>query len=69
MDEPFGRGDLVTLRDADPAPLGRILTVTAGGDQAEIAWHTRAGQTHQVTLEPTVLRRRVHESEMEPESE
>jgi hypothetical protein len=28
--------------------------VTAGDDQAEIAWPTHAGQAHQVTLEPTV---------------
>jgi hypothetical protein len=69
MDEPFQRGELVTLRDADPAPLGRILSVTSGGDQAEIAWHARAGHAHEVTLESTVLLRRVHESEMDPDPE
>ena len=67
MDEPCA-AELVPAR-CGSRPLGRILTVTAGDDQAEIAWPTHAGQAHQVTLEPTVWRRRVHEPEMEPEAE
>jgi hypothetical protein len=67
MEEPFQRGDLVTLRDVDPAPLGRVLTVSSGGNQAEVAWHSRAGHAHEVTLEATMSLRRVHESEMEPD--
>jgi hypothetical protein len=64
-DEPFQRGDLVTLRDADPQPLGRVVAVS--GEQAEVAWHKRAGHEHDVTLEPTAALRRVHESEMDPD--
>jgi hypothetical protein len=71
MDEPFQRGELVTLREFESAaePLGRILSVTPEGDQAEVAWHKRAGHDHQVTLEPTEMLRRVHESEMDPEED
>jgi hypothetical protein len=69
MDEPFQRGELVTLRDVDPAPLGRILMVTPAGDQAEVAWHKRTGPADEVTLESTVSLRRVHESEMDPDPE
>ena len=47
MDEPFQRGELVTLRDVDPPPLGRIVTVDPAGDRAEVVWHKRAGQEHQ----------------------
>src|SRR5688572_18802025 len=64
MNELFRRGDLVTLRDVDPGPLGRVITVTPAGDQAEVAWYRDAGHEHQVTLEPTLWLRRVHESEM-----
>jgi hypothetical protein len=67
MDEMFQRGDLVTLRDVDPEPLGRVVTVTPAGDQAEVAWLRHAGHEHQVTLEATAWLRRVHESEMSAE--
>jgi hypothetical protein len=63
-DDPFRRGDLVTLRDVEPEPLGRVVTVTPAGDQAEVAWFKHAGHEHEVTLEPTLSLRRVHESEM-----
>ena len=68
-DEPFHRGELVTLREFEsPAePLGRILSVTPAGDRAEVAWHTRAGLEHQITLEDTADLRLVHESELDPE--
>jgi hypothetical protein len=68
-DEPFLRGELVTLRQFEsPAqPLGRILHVSAEGDQAEIAWFKRPGHEHEVTVEPVEMLRRVHESEMDPE--
>jgi hypothetical protein len=69
MEEPFQRGELVTLRDVDPAPLGRILEVSPAGDQAEIAWSKRAGHADAVTLEATISLRRVHESEMDPDEE
>jgi hypothetical protein len=69
MDEPFQRGELVTLRDVDPPPLGRIVTVDPAGDRAEVVWHKRAGQEHRITLESTVSLRRVHESEMEAEEQ
>jgi hypothetical protein len=64
MDEPFQRGDLVTLRDVDPEPIGRVVSVSPGGEQAEVAWHTRPGHEHDVTQEPTAALRRVHESEI-----
>ena len=69
MDEPFHRGELVTLREFESAaePLGRILSVSPAGDRAEVAGHTRAGLEHQVTLEDTADLRLVHESELDPE--
>lgn len=69
MEEPFQRGELVTLREFESAaePLGRILSVTPEGDRAEVAWHKRQGHEHETTLEPTEMLRRVHESEMDPE--
>lgn len=69
MDEPFLRGELVTLRQYQSAaePLGRIVSVTPEGDRAEVAWFKNPGHEHQVTVEPTELLRRVHESEMDPE--
>jgi hypothetical protein len=69
MDDPFLRGELVTLCEYESAaePLGRIVSVTPQGDRAEVAWHKRAGHEHDVTLEPTEMLRRVHESEMDPE--
>jgi len=68
-DDPFRRGELVTLREfATPGePLGRIVSVTPEGDQAEVTWHRYPGHDHAVTVEPTVMLRRVHESEMDPE--
>lgn len=70
MDEPFRRGELVTLRGfaSDAEPLGRIVSVTVDGEQAEIAWHKRPGHTDAITREPTAALRRVHESELDPET-
>lgn len=70
MDERFQRGELVTLREYRTAaePLGRILAVTPAGDRAEIVWRGEPGQGQRVTEEPTVKLRRVHESEMNPET-
>lgn len=67
-EEPFQRGELVTLRQYGTAaqPLGRILSVTATGDRASIAWQGEPGQAHRVTEESTGDLRRVHESEMSP---
>lgn len=67
VDEPFMRGELVTLREYTTAeePLGRILSVAPSGDHAEVAWQKLAGQEHVVTEEATVMLRRVHESEMD----
>jgi hypothetical protein len=69
MEDPFQRGELVTLCEFPTAaePLGRIVSVTPEGDQAEVAWHKYAGHEHQITLERTEMLRRVHESEMDPE--
>jgi hypothetical protein len=69
MEEPFLRGELVTLREYRSAaePLGRIVSVTPGGDQAEVVWLKNPGHERQVTVEPTGMLRRVHESEMDPE--
>jgi hypothetical protein len=69
LDEPFRRGELVTLRDALAEPLGRVLSVADGGDQAEVAWFKFPGHEHEVTVEAIVMLRRVHESEMEAEPE
>jgi hypothetical protein len=71
MKEPLKRGELVTLREHEsPAePLGRIVSVTPAGDRAEVAWSRNPGHEHQVTVEPTVMLRRVHESEMGPEDD
>ena len=68
-DDPFLRGELVTLREYETAdePLGRVLTVSADGSRAEVAWHKYAGHEHEVTEESTVRLRRVHESEMDPD--
>jgi hypothetical protein len=69
MEEPLQRGELVTLRQYESAaqPLGRIVAVTPDGGRAEVAWSRRAGHVHEVTLEPTAMLRRVHESEMDPD--
>ena len=69
MEEPFQRGELVTLREYETAaePLGRIVSVTPAGDRAEVAWQSESGREHPVTEEPTVNLRRVHESEMNPD--
>ena len=68
-DDPFRRGELVTLREFDTAaePLGRVVAVSADGDRAEVAWQRYPGHEAQVTVEPTIMLRRVHESEMDPE--
>ena len=54
-DDPFLRGELVTLREFPTAaePLGRIVSVTPNGEQAEVAWHKNPGHDHEVTVEPT----------------
>lgn len=66
--EPLVRGELVTLRQyATPdQPLGRVVSVTADGTSANVAWTRYAGHEHEVTSEPTEMLRRVHESEMDP---
>ncbi|HEU5197612.1 MAG TPA: hypothetical protein VFW70_22930 [Methylomirabilota bacterium] len=68
-DDPFMRGELVTLREyvTTDEPIGRVVSVTPDGALAEVAWHRRPGHDHEVTVEPTSLLRRVHESEMDPE--
>jgi hypothetical protein len=70
MEESFTRGELVTLRELtfSTQPLGRVLSVTPEGDEAEVVWHRRPGYKDEVTLEPTEGLRRVHESEMDPEA-
>jgi len=70
-DEPFMRGELVTLREyvTTDEPIGRVVSVSSDGVRAEVAWHKRAGHDHEVTVEPTLLLRRVHESEMDPDPE
>jgi hypothetical protein len=67
-DDPFVRGELVTLREylTPDEPLGRVVSVTPDGARAEVAWHKNPGHEHEVTEEPTVMLRRVHESEMDP---
>jgi hypothetical protein len=71
MQEPLQRGELVTLREYAFAaePLGLVLSVTPRGDRAEVAWTRYPGHEHEVTLEPTAMLRRVHESEMDPETD
>jgi hypothetical protein len=71
MEEPFKRGELVTLRQYDTAaePLGRIVSVTPGGERAEVVWHRNPGHQPPITVEPTVKLRRVHESEMNPDDD
>jgi hypothetical protein len=68
MEEPFRRGELVTLRefDSDAEPLGRIVSVTDDGASADVMWHKRADQHDTITREPTADLRRVHESELDP---
>ena len=68
-EDPFLRGELVTLREHETPdePLGRVLAVSADGSRAEVAWHKHAGHEHEVTEEPTARLRRVHESEMDPD--
>jgi hypothetical protein len=69
MDEPFKRGELVTLREFASAeePLGRVVSVTPAGDEAEVVWHRRLGHKDEVTVESTQGLRRVHESELDPD--
>jgi len=68
MDEPFHRGELVTLRqyESEAEPLGRVVSVTPDGERAEVSWQPAAGGEHRTTIEPTAHRRRVHESELSP---
>jgi hypothetical protein len=70
VEEPLQRGELVTLREfSSPAePLGRVVSVTPDGNRAEVAWTRYPGHEHQVTVEPTAMLRRVHESEMDPKT-
>jgi hypothetical protein len=69
MEEPFKRGQLVTLREFESRaePLGRIVSVAPDGDQAEVVWHKRPGHEREITREATARLRLVHESEMDPE--
>jgi hypothetical protein len=60
--EPFVEGETVTLTDMDHT-LGHIVGVSADGATVEIRWQRRPGHDHDVTVEPTSLIRRVHESE------
>jgi hypothetical protein len=64
MEEPFQRGESVTLRDAAAPTLGRIVSVSPDGSRAEVAWHRRPGHEHETTSEPTTELRRAHESEL-----
>jgi hypothetical protein len=66
MEEPFQRGELVTLRQYQSAasPLGRIVSVTPDGQRAEVSWQPAAGDEHRISVEPTAQLRRVHESEL-----
>jgi hypothetical protein len=68
MEEPFRRGELVTLRqyESEAEPLGRIVSVTADGARAEVSWQPEVGDEHRTTIEPTAHLRRVHESELSP---
>jgi hypothetical protein len=68
MEEPFQRGELVTLRqyESEAEPLGRIVSVTADGSRAEVSWQPATGDEHRITTEPTAHLRRVHESEVNP---
>jgi len=69
-DDPFRRGELVTLREyvTSDEPIGRVLAVSPDGARAEVAWHKLGGHDHEVTVEPTALLRRVHESEMDSQT-
>jgi hypothetical protein len=66
MEEPFQRGELVTLREyvSEAEPLGRVVSVTPDGERAEVSWQPAAGDEHRTTIEPTAHLRRVHESEL-----
>ena len=50
-----------------PCDLREDAVMDEPGDRAEVAWHTRAGLEHQITLEETANLRLVHESELDPE--
>ena len=56
----------MTLRQyrSKAEPLGRIVSVTPDGKQAEVSWQPATGDEHRITIEPTAHLRRVHESEM-----
>jgi hypothetical protein len=70
-EDPFLRGELVTLRQfqTPDEPLGRVVSVLPDGERAEVVWQRYPGHEDQVTVEPTIMLRRVHESEMDPEPE
>jgi hypothetical protein len=68
MEESLRPGEPVTLRDSDDT-VGRILSVTSDGLEAEVRWTRRRGHDHGVTREPTTALRRVHESEVSPDPE
>ena len=54
----------MTLRDADAATLGRVVSVTSDGSQADVEWHRRPGHEHETTTENAVALRHAHESEL-----
>lgn len=60
--EPFLPGETVTLTDSAPA-IGHVLSVSPDGASLEVRWLRRPGHDHTVTVEPTALIRRLHESE------
>ena len=68
-DDPFLRGELVTLREylTPDEPIGRVVSVSPDGASAEVAWTKYAGHDHELTVEPTGRLRKIHESEMVPE--
>jgi hypothetical protein len=64
MNEPFQRGEPVTLRDAATPTLGRIVSVSPDGSRVDVEWHRRLGHDHETTSEDTLALRRAHESEL-----
>ena len=60
--ERFLPGEAVTLTDTEHT-IGHIVAVSEDGATAEILWRRRPGHDHDVTLEPTELNRRLHESD------
>jgi hypothetical protein len=60
--EPFLPGESVTLTDTDHT-IGHIVAVDDAAGTVEVRWLRRPGHDHDVTVEPTSLIRRLHESE------